>query len=427
MAVTLESDGHSLPVHKALAAGLRVLEPTAASVLFRDFLSLHPGRSLAASTKHLDATMNWLCRAQDACGGYGVASGYSLIDGWESPYPEVTGYIIPTFYDYAALTGREEFCVRARRMADWEIDVQLPSGAVQAGLYNPRNTENRWPAVFNTGQVILGWCRAFTETQDQRYVDAAIRAAAWLIRLQAQDGSWNLESPITQTVVHAYDVRTAWSLIELSCLINESRYSEAARRNVEWTLKQQEENGWFLNNSFFKSNVTFTHNIGYVMEGILGFWHNLKEHRYLEAVQRTADRLLRIFELRQFMAGDFDPSWKGNARYSCLTGDAQIAGTWLRLFEETGDVRYLNGALKLSDYVKGTQGVHVLNPGIRGGVKGSHPIAGSYTPFTYVSWGAKFLADSLMLEERLMAALERELLAGQRHERSNNGALKTRS
>jgi len=70
----------------------------------------------------------------------------------------------------------------------------------------------------------------------------------------------------------------------------------------------------------------------------------------------------------------------------------------------------LNAALKLNDYVKGSQRLRSLHPGIRGGVKGSQPFWGRYTRFTLVNWGAKFLADSLMLELRLMPAFEREVL-----------------
>jgi len=78
----------------------------------------------------------------------------------------------------------------------------------------------------------------------------------------------------------------------------------------------------------------------------------------------------------------------------------------MRLFEMAGDVRFLNAALKLNDYVKACQSVHAAHPAVRGGVKGSQPFGGGYTPYTYVNWGAKFLADSLMLEERVLEHFE---------------------
>src|SRR5688572_28984045 len=83
--------------------------------------------------EHLRATMQWLCRAQDAAGGGGVARSYSLRwqrahgrRGWLAAYPETTGYIIPTFFDYAARSGDATYRDRALRMASWEIDVQMP-------------------------------------------------------------------------------------------------------------------------------------------------------------------------------------------------------------------------------------------------------------------------------------------------------------
>ena len=112
------------------------------------------------------------------------------------------------------------------------------------------------------------------------------------------------------------------------------------------------------------------------MEGLQESWRILRDESYLRAVQLTAEKLLRIFELRRFMAGEFDEKWKSNAKYSCLTGNAQIAGVWLKLFQECGDARFLNAALKLNDYTKSTQNLKSAHGGVRGGVKGSQPIYG---------------------------------------------------
>jgi hypothetical protein len=188
------------------------------------------------------------------------------------------------------------------------------------------------------------------------------------------------------------------------------RYWEAALRNVEWTLAQQDADGWFANNAFERDGNPYTHNISYVMEGLLEAWRLTGEERCWTAALKTASRLMRIFEVRGFMPGEFGRGWTTKVRYSCLTGDAQIAGVWLRMFEARGDVRFLNAALKLNDYVKACQSVRATHPAVRGGVKGSQPFGGGYTPYTYVNWGAKFLADSLMLEERAFQTFEESYL-----------------
>jgi len=389
----------------ALAGGMRLLRPSHAVMVWRDVL----GREAKPddSRRHLHATMRWLCRAQDRGGGGGVSAGYSLLRGWLPPYPETTGYIIPTFFDYARRTANDEFYARAVRMADWELQVQLPSGAIQAGVYRG-NGSARPPAVFNTGQVVLGWCRAFEETRNQRYLDAAVRAGNWLVGLQDADGAWRQHTPETETVVHAYDVRTAWSLLELYQAVGDRRFADAAARNLEWTLSQQRDNGWFEHNAFFVSadkwNVPLTHTIAYVMEGLIGGWCRLRDERYLNATRKTATHLKHIYEQRGVLAGEFDRAWMPTATYSCLTGSAQVAGVWLRLQRECGDASFVEAALELTRDVKATQLLDTANADLRGGIKGSQPIFGRYTPLTFVNWGAKFFADALMLEDQVAGA-----------------------
>src|SRR5688500_16063373 len=77
---------------------------------------------------HLEGAVRWLCRAQDKGGG-GIARSYSLRwnrahnkRGWLAAYPETTGYIIPTFFEYAVFTAEKEYAERAVRMAEWEAE-----------------------------------------------------------------------------------------------------------------------------------------------------------------------------------------------------------------------------------------------------------------------------------------------------------------
>ena len=400
----------NLPVSRLFGGIARNLHPSHLNLWRKDILKRkHQSK---ATLVHLEETMNWLRNAHDACGGKGVSGGYSVIDGWLDPYPETTGYIIPTFYDYAEFKNVGEWRERAAAMADWEIGVQMPNGAVQAGLFE--EGKEQIAAVFNTGQVILGWCRTFLETEDEKYLEAAKRAGDWLIEVQKEDGSWRMESQETETNVHSYDVRTAWSLLEIYEITRDEKYRKSAEKQINWTISQQLKNGWFENNAFFTSDgkwtSPFTHTIAYVMEGLQESYRILRKEDYFNAYKKTARKVMRIFELRRFMAGDFNEKWKSSGAYSCLTGNAQIAGVWLKLFELNSDARYLSAALKLNDYTKSTQNLSSIHKGIRGGIKGSHPINGNYTPYIFPNWAAKFFADTLMLEEKVMEDFEQRVL-----------------
>jgi len=90
---------------------------------------------------HLKSTKGWLLRANDANDHSGVSRAYKASRchgygayGWQASYPETTGYIIPTMFSLAEMLHDTNVSERALRMADWEVDIQLPSGAVMGSV-----------------------------------------------------------------------------------------------------------------------------------------------------------------------------------------------------------------------------------------------------------------------------------------------------
>jgi hypothetical protein len=79
---------------------------------------------------------------------------------------------------------------------------------------------------------------------------------------------------------------------------------------------------------------------------------------------------------------------------------------WSRLFQLTGDARYLNAALKLNDFVTARIDLSSRRPETRGAVKGSHPVWGHYMRFRLPSWAVKFAVDALLREQDALASLE---------------------
>ena len=369
-------------------------------------LALHDALNLSygvfALKTHLEGAITWMCQAQDAAGGRGVARSYSLRwqkihnrRGWLGAYPETTGYIIPTFFLYANFCGEEMYLQRAIRMAEWEVEVQMSNGAVQGGTIEFAPT----PAVFNTGQVLFGWCRAYQETGHDRFIMAVKKAADFLLNAQDSDGAWrNHGSKYARQGVNLYDARTAWGMLEAFGITDDRRYRDSAIHNLEFVLLRQYPNGWFPDCCLDDNNNPLLHTIAYTMEGLLEAGVILKESRYIEAASRAADALLANQKSDGSLAGRFDSQWAPIGHWSCLTGDAQTSIVWLRLFQLTGDSKYLNAARRMNRYLMGTQDLSAIDPGIRGGIKGSHPIWGEYAPYEFPNWASKFFADALLLE-----------------------------
>jgi len=360
--------------------------------------------SIRSLEEHLDAAARWLCRAQDAFADGGVARSYSLVynpyfrcRGWLPSYPETTGYIIPTMFDYSHLVNSGDIYHRAVRMADWECEIQMENGAVQGGTIDQKPT----PAIFNTGQVIFGWLRAFRETSDKKYLSSAIKAGEFLLGAQDADGSWrkSLSDYASQRMpYYTYNTRTAWALCLLSSYTEDKRYRAAGIKNIEFALRQQAENGWFKFNCLYDASQPLLHTIAYSIRGVLEVGVLSNEQLYIESARKAADALMDKQRTDGSLSGRFAKNWDATVTWSCLTGDAQISIIWGRLFQITCDSKYLECFKKMNSFLKGVHLLDSKNPVICGAISGSHPIKGSYGRYELLSWAVKFFIDALSLE-----------------------------
>jgi len=344
--------------------------------------------------KHIKGAFNWLCNAQDISKSGGVSGAYSLLTGWSPAYPETTGYIISTFFD-----GKKYF-KRALRMSDWLVSIQLENGGFQGGMIGARKK----PVVFNTGQILEGLVRAYNETKDERYKKSAVRAGDWLVDVQEKDGSWREKS--YNEIPHTYHSRVSWPLLELYKIKKKKEYKNAAKKNLDWIISNQLENGYFKNCSFKENKLPNTHAIAYTLRGLLESGIILNEKKYVDASFKTAEILMKKYEIIKWLPASYDLKWNSKDRYTCLTGDAQLSIIWLKIFQLRNDARFLNAALKMNDYLISKQNLSSPFKGVRGGITGSDPIWGRYQPFTYPNWAAKFFIDALMLAEKIMAEIK---------------------
>jgi hypothetical protein len=342
--------------------------------------------------------MRWLCCAQDqsASADGGVARSYSLVSGWAASYPETTGYIIPTFLDHAAAVGLDDFRARARRMLDWLVRIQLPSGAFQGGTVDSTPVV---PVPFNTGQILLGLAAGQTAFGTNR--EAMVRAADWLVEVQDADGCWRkFPSPFVAAGDKTYDTHIAWGLLEAARVESGRGYAEAALANVRWALTHQRNNGWIDKCCLTDESRPLTHTIGYALRGILEAFLYCRDPQLLAAARRTADGAMSALRSDGFLPGLLGPDWSAAASWACLTGTVQIAHCWLRLFQETSELAYRDAAFAANRYVRRT--VRLDGPAeTRGGVKGSFPVDGDYGRYEYLNWAAKFLVDALVLEREV--------------------------
>jgi uncharacterized protein YyaL (SSP411 family) len=355
---------------------------------------------------HRDEALAWLERAQDATPDDGLSRGYCLtwnphfgLRGWQPSYPETTGYIIPTFYHAGRALLRPRLTERATLAARWEITVQLSTGAVRGGVIG----EAESPAVFNTGQVILGWLAALDETGDEAFAEAITRAADYLVSVQEADGHWRKgNSEFAQAKSTLYNARVSWALAEAGARLGVGRYRDAAARNLRAVAGLQKPNGWFPHCCLTDPTRPLLHTLAYTVRGLLEGGRVLGDSCLLEAAVLTSERLAQLVRSDGWMAGRFSSDWSPAVRWSCLTGQAQMANNWMQLYSITGERKWLEPVPRVLQFLKRTQNRSSTDPGLRGGIKGSSPVDGGYGRYEILNWATKYFVDALMRHDQVL-------------------------
>jgi hypothetical protein len=402
--------GRALSETAGLLRGPQRIIPLAAKIAADKLRSTFEHRQLYSyatatipTTHALRSVVNWILHAQRSDGG--IAAYYSLLTGYSDSYPEVTGYIIPTLYDFGR--GTDDVAVRltAERATNWLLALQMPSGAFPGGLHRTGSVlgDDAQPSVFNTGQILQGLVRAYIETRSAKILERAVAAGDWLAAIQQPDGSWAGEAAY-QGAAHTYYSMVSWSLAQLAAESKDPRHAIAADKNIDCVLAHAQPSGW-IDGINLRGHPTYLHFIAYVIQGMLECGILRKREDAIHAAAKAAWVLLRKFETHKRLPGAYETDFKNGQQFSCLTGNAQMSCVWLRLCELTGDLRYFNAAVKMNEMLKQSLPARG-NRGVAGGVAGSYPIWGAYQPLRFISWGCKFLADALMLQQRLARVVE---------------------
>ncbi len=344
--------------------------------------------------QRLAMAVDWIKHAHRVAGDGGVSKGYDLLRGrWAPSYPETTGYTIPSLLNLAIALDCPELKTLGLSLANYLLKNATPEGGVIHWQAGSKST----PIVFDTGQVMFGWLAAYEATNDEHYLQAAVRAGDWLASVQDTAGSWKQFQHLG--VEKVIDTRVSWALLRLHHHSGVDSHFRAAVRNLEWAIQQQNADGWFRKCTFVKGQDPFTHTLAYTAEGLFECGQLLQAERYLAASRLMADALLARQRADGSLASTYGSNWRETSRSSCLTGNCQMGILWLHFYRVTNKQIYYTAADRIIKFVARTQRLDTTNTNIQGAIPGSYPIYGTYERFKYPNWATKFFVDSLLALE----------------------------
>ncbi len=348
---------------------------------------------MAASKPHLEATAAWLVRSMDHGRG-GSCAYWSPAGGWSRPYPETTGYLIPTLLSLSralpSFAGEE----RAVALGRWLLEIQGPEGWWRGGLHPPSRRAR--PSVFNTAQVLQGLVALHELSGEESWLEGAVRGGRWLVSMLGEDDLWP-GGDYRALKMPSYYTYAAWPLLRVAVASGDREMRERAEGVLAAIVTRRRADGSFPGWGFGDGGPAFTHTIAYTLQGLLESARLLGEWGAYGAPAELAVReLARLGGADGRLPGRLREGWVPAARSVCLTGNAQAALCVLELNRRRPDPVLQQAVAALVDFVCRAQRLRAPPAGARGGVGGSRPLWGRYMSMRYPNWAAKFHCDAVI-------------------------------
>jgi hypothetical protein len=348
--------------------------------------TVRAGGQARADERHVRSAIGWLGAAQRAGAGGGFAHSFNLLRGWEKPYPETTGYILPSLRRADERYGIAEAAPLVERASRWLAAVQQPDGSF-LDLAGRKQ-------VFDSGQILHGWNDLAAHMPHLVEPERHLRTARWIAEQQESDGSFVRHS--WGGAARSYYVRVGAALLRAGRQFGDPALVAAGKRNLRWTMAQQEANGFFRHMAF-DAGPPFLHTMIYVAEGLIDAQDDAPEEPLLDATLRLTETLRLAAERDGLPRSRYRPDFSPVDRELCLPGLAQWACLCFRLAARGHRAYVAPGrssiaALKLRQIVS-------ADPALDGGLFGSAPFWGRYMRWAVPNWGVKFLIDALLAHD----------------------------
>lgn len=277
----------------------------------------------------------------------------------KKPYPEVTGYFIPSLLQW----GYKDIAVS---FAKWLCEIQKPDGSWY-------DTEDKQPYIFDSAQILKGLLsiRHLYPEADENIR----RGCDWILSNMSEDG--RLPSPrendfgdgkTYSEIIHLYCLSP---LAEAGKIFHMPEYIEKAHRILTY-YKEHE----------YKQIMQFSllsHFYAYVMEGLLDMGEEILAREAMDGVARLQRENGAVPAYR-------DVSWV------CTTGMFQLALVWFRLGELERGNRAFQYACKLQNVSGGWFGSCLSEDGPNE--------VNTYFPDSEISWAVKYFLDALYWKNR---------------------------
>lgn len=356
---------------------------------------------------HIEQSVKWVLVSWEATNFLGLSTGYSLLFGWESKVSGYSGYIIPSLWKFYHISENQALKDKVKKcaisLADWEIDIQLESGAIQVagkqGYFFFRNSERS--KVLDTAMSIYGWVAIYKEIKDDKYLNALVKAANWLVSIQDPVGLWIFESSDKSiSDSNAKSSLIAHALSEAFLVVNNKEFEISSRKCLDAIINRQESYGFFEGTFLKKNQSTFLSNLATTIQTMLEVGVHLNEKKYIDSSEKAAFALFELFKSDNTFWGSYSDSLIPDKSFKNLSGMVQMAIVYYKVYLVSHKQEYASAFASLNRQVQELTIVS-KDSALNGGIRGSFPIWGRYCRMSFPISASKYYLDALFFEKEM--------------------------
>jgi len=335
---------------------------------------------VSSLNKSLHLNLNWIKKSIDHNNGLGSSAYRTLWGTWSGVYPETTGYLIPTLLNASQFTKDEIWFDYAKKSVAFLKTIQNEDGSFYKSIENPK------PIVFDTAQILFGFCAYHEKFSGQKEVIK--NAYSWLLS-QINDKGLFINYNYVLNYNPAYYSRIFWPMLCAEKLLQIPTHHKI-EKGLENILQLQNENGSFNDWSFDKNKDALTHTIVYTLRGLWECADSLPHLKLEEACVKSVDVLL---SLPAVFAGAYNQNLHGDFSFVCSVGNAQMAVLLNKIYTKKKNPKYLEPIVGLLKPLLKSQSHSIFNSGA---IPASIPFYGKYQRFRYTNWTQKFFVDAIL-------------------------------
>lgn len=314
---------------------------------------------------HLRATLEWVCRAQDACrhtpcSGC-VPTGWAFELGWLPADLDDTGWLIET-------------CLPAAYYLDWPTLTDRARAMLEALLLQPDAP--------SPGRI-HGLLAGHNQLDHPECLAHAM-----------QSGHALLAAPTPGITDHAQHART---LAMLGSCTQDAVFTAAAQRHLDAVLTQQTPSGWFA----IASAPSPTHQLAGLIRCVIEAAVYFDDARALTRARRSAEVLRQQLIRTGSLAGAYDDGWTPADGTAGVLALAQLSAVWLRLAQLDPPAHkslWQEAAWCALGWIKRCQRTTGRHLALRDALPSAVPIWRGPSAFRFDTRSAKHFADALMMD-----------------------------